>query len=150
MTIRLGLRTLVWCAGTLSALGLQGARAAEAEGRRASDGGALEEIVVTARYRSESLQNTPLSITALSGADMEARGVVNVADLTLSVPSTTLTSEGSTGGNTLVAYIRGLGQSNFSLAFQPGVPIYLDDVYQPTAFGSLLTLGDVERVEVLR
>ena len=116
MTIRLGLRTLVWCAGALTVLGLQGARAAEAEGGSASDSGALEEIVVTARYRTESLQNTPLSITALSGADMEARGVVNVADLTLSVPSTTLTSEGSTGGNTLVAYIRGLGQSNFSLA----------------------------------
>jgi iron complex outermembrane recepter protein len=150
MAIRLGLHTLVLCVGTLSALGVQGARAADEEGGRPSDSGALEEIVVTARYRTESLQNTPLSITALSGADMEARGVVNVADLTQSVPSTTLTSEGSIGGNTLVAYIRGLGQSNFSLAFQPGVPIYVDDVYQPTAFGSLLTLGDVERVEVLR
>ncbi len=58
--------------------------------------------------------------------------------------------EGSTGGNTLVAYIRGLGQANYSLAFQPGVPIYVDDIYQPTAFGSMLTLGDIERVDVLR
>jgi hypothetical protein len=65
MAIRLGLHTLVLCAGSLSALGVQGARAADEEGGRPGDSGALEEIVVTARYRTESLQNTPLSITAL-------------------------------------------------------------------------------------
>jgi iron complex outermembrane recepter protein len=140
------------CAGGWAALGANTARADENTAAAAppADNGALQEIVVTARYRSESLQNAPIAISALSGADMEARGIANVTGLTASVPSTTLTSEGSTGGNTLVAYIRGLGQANFSLAFQPGVPIYIDDIYQPTAFGSLLTLGDVERVEVLR
>jgi iron complex outermembrane recepter protein len=115
-----------------------------------ANGGELQEIVVTARFRSESLQNTPISISALSGADLEARGVVDITGLTASVPSTQLVREGSTGGNSLVAYIRGLGQDNFSLSFQPGVPIYVDDIYQPTAFGSLLTLGDIESVDVLR
>jgi iron complex outermembrane receptor protein len=113
-------------------------------------GGELQEIIVTARFRSETLQKTPIAITALSGADLEARGIVDVTGLTASVPSTQLVKEGSTGGNTLVAYIRGLGQANYSLSFQPGVPIYLDDIYQPTAFGSLMTLGDIERVDVLR
>jgi iron complex outermembrane recepter protein len=143
------------CAGGWAALGWEAARADEENSSppaaaAPADTGALQEIVVTARYRTESLQNAPISISAVSAADMEARGIANVTNLTASIPSTTLTSEGSTGGNTLVAYIRGLGQANFSLAFQPGVPIYIDDIYQPTAFGSLLTLGDVERIEVLR
>jgi iron complex outermembrane recepter protein len=114
------------------------------------DTGALEEITVTARFRSESLQQAPISITAITGDQIEDRGITDVSDLTQSVPSTTLTKEGAQGGSALVAYIRGLGQTNYSLAFQPGVPIYVDGVYQPTAFGSLLTLGDVERVDVLR
>jgi iron complex outermembrane receptor protein len=116
----------------------------------AASGGELQEVVVTARYRSESLQKAPIAITALTAADLEARGDTTVADIAASVPSTTLTKEGAQGGSALVAYVRGLGQSNYSLAFQPGVPIYVDDIYQPTAFGSLLTLGDIERVDVLR
>jgi iron complex outermembrane recepter protein len=110
----------------------------------------LEEIVVTARYRDESLQTTPISITALSGTDLEARGMTNVLDLTEVAPSTTLVKLGATGGSALVAYVRGLGQASHALAFEPGVPIYIDDIYQPTAFGSALTLGDVESVNVLR
>jgi iron complex outermembrane recepter protein len=116
----------------------------------AANSGELEEVVVTARYRSESLQRAPIAITALTAADLDNRGITTVADIAASVPSTTLTKEGAQGGSALVAYVRGLGQSNYSLAFQPGVPIYVDDVYQPTAFGSLLTLGDIERVDVLR
>jgi iron complex outermembrane recepter protein len=137
-----------------SALSTFGADMARAEDQPAADQPAkaaeLEEIVVTARYRAESLQDTPISISALNAADLEARGITDVTGLTSVTPSTTLVKEGSTGGNTLVAYIRGLGQANYSLAFQPGVPIYVDDIYQPTAFGSMLTLGDIERVDVLR
>jgi iron complex outermembrane recepter protein len=117
---------------------------------RPADTGELEEVTVTARFRSESLEKAPISITALTGDELAQRGIVNVADLSATIPSTTLTKEGAQGGSALVAYIRGLGQSNYSLAFQPGVPIYVDGIYQPTAFGSLLTLGDVERVDVLR
>lgn len=168
-TVSLGAMTAMF-AGLLTTLGTHSARAeniapadsqSEAGSQVASSGpgdaaagaagsGELLEIVVTARYRTENLQKTPIAITALSAADLEARGMTDVTDLTAAVPSTELVREGSTGGSALVAYIRGLGQSNFSLAFQPGVPIYVDDIYQPTAFGSLLTLGDIERVDVLR
>jgi iron complex outermembrane recepter protein len=111
--------TLIACAaaGTASQ---NPARAEEAPAARPADTGELQEITVTARYRSESLQVTPISISALSSGDLESRGITNVTDLTASVPSTTLTTEGSTGGNTLVAYIRGLGQSNFSPGFPTG------------------------------
>jgi iron complex outermembrane recepter protein len=141
----------------VGALSTFGAAMARADDQGAADQPAknaapaeLDEIVVTARYRAESLQDTPISISALNASDLEARGITDVTGLTAVTPSTTLVKEGSTGGNTLVAYIRGLGQANYSLAFQPGVPIYVDDIYQPTAFGSMLTLGDIERVDVLR
>ena len=124
--------------------------AAQSTSDRPADTGELQEVTVTARYRAEGLEKTPISITALTGDELTQRGIVNVADLSATIPSTTLTKEGAQGGSALVAYIRGLGQLNYSLAFQPGVPIYVDDIYQPTAFGSLLTLGDVERVDVLR
>jgi iron complex outermembrane recepter protein len=138
--------------GALSSLDIGLARAQEQAPAEVSQGptAELSEIVVTARYRAESLQTTPISISALNSADLEARGITDVTGLTGSTPSTTLVKEGSTGGNTLVAYVRGLGQANYSLAFQPGVPIYVDDIYQPTAFGSLLSLGDVESVNILR
>jgi iron complex outermembrane recepter protein len=141
----------------LGALAMVAAECARAEDQATvkdsaatADSGALQEVVVTARYRAENLQDTPISISAFNAADLEARGITDVTGLTSVSPSTTLVKEGSTGGNTLVAYIRGLGQANYSLAFQPGVPIYVDDIYQPTAFGSTLTLGDIESVDVLR
>ena len=141
--------------GALSTFGADNARAddqgpAAAPAARADAPAQLEEIVVTARYRAENLQDTPIAITALSGADLAARGITDVTNLTASVPSTTLVKLGSTGGSALVAYVRGLGQASHALAFQPGVPIYIDDIYQPTAFGSALTLGDIESVNVLR
>jgi iron complex outermembrane recepter protein len=138
--------------GALSSLGVGLARAQDQAPAEVSEApqAELSEIVVTARYRAESLQNTPIAITALNAGELESRGITDVTGLTASTPSTTLVKEGSTGGNTLVAYVRGLGQANYSLAFQPGVPIYVDDIYQPTAFGSTLSLGDVESVNVLR
>jgi iron complex outermembrane receptor protein len=138
--------------GALSYLEVGPARAQDQAPAEVSETPAAElsEIVVTARYRAESLQSTPIAISALNADELAARGVSDVTGLTASTPSTTLVKEGSTGGNTLVAYVRGLGQANYSLAFQPGVPIYVDDIYQPTAFGSLLNLGDVESVNILR
>ncbi len=148
----IGLRTAsVMFVGALSTLGVPIARADD-QGVVDSKGATaeLEEVVVTARYRAEGLQTTPIAITALTAGDLQARNITDVTGLTAFTPSTTLVKEGSTGGNALVAYVRGLGQANFSLAFQPGVPIYVDDIYQATAYGSLLTLGDVESVDILR
>jgi iron complex outermembrane recepter protein len=137
--------------GALSTFGAATARADDQPSTAPANAPAeLEEVVVTARYRAESLQTTPIAISALNSGDLEARGITDVSGLSAFTPSTTLVKEGSTGGNTLVAYIRGLGQANYSLAFQPGVPIYVDDIYQPTAYGSMLTLGDIESVDVLR
>jgi iron complex outermembrane recepter protein len=136
------------CVGACGGLGSHAAFADDNTAPAAP--GLLEEIVVTARYRAESLEQTPIAITALSANDLNARGISTVTDLSVQVPSTTLVKFGSTGGAALVAYVRGTGQASHALAFQPGVPIYVDDIYQPTSYGSSLSLGDIESVEILR
>ncbi len=114
-----------------------------------SDGG-LGEITVTARYRSENLQRTPIAITALNGDQLAARGFSTVLDVAKVAPNVTLQQAGASGGKSAVAYIRGVGQSDFTLSFEPGVGMYLDDVYYGTIFGSIFNLADIDHVEVLR
>jgi iron complex outermembrane receptor protein len=136
--------------GPLLALGAA-AQAAESAAQNTTDNAnKLEEVVVTARYVAENLQETPIAITALSGEALEARGFNNVVDVTKVAPNVTLQQSGSNGGKAAVAYIRGVGQSDFTLAFEPGVGFYLDDVYFGTIFGAMFDLGDIDHVEVLR
>lgn len=119
-------------------------------GVAADDAGGLEEIVVTARFVTESLQNTPISISAVTAADLDARGVTDIAGLARNAPNVTL-GEGTGGfGKSAVAYIRGVGQHDALPAFEPGVGFYIDDVYHGTLFGAPLELTDVDRVEILR
>jgi iron complex outermembrane receptor protein len=124
------------------------ARAADAAA--ADTGSQLEEITVTARYRTENLQQTPIAITALSGDQLEAHGFDNIVDLDKVAPNVTLQQSGASGGKTAVAYIRGVGQNDFTLSFEPGVGMYMDDVYFGTTFGAMFALGDIDRVEILR
>ena len=128
----------------------QGAAAPPAAAQSDADGTHVEEVVVTARFRKESLQETPIAMTALTGAQLERQGVTNIEQVAQSAPNVVLQQGPGEGGRSLVAFIRGVGQSQFLFALQPGVGIYIDDVYQATAFGSILDLIDVDRVEVLR
>ena len=113
-------------------------------------GGELESITVTARYKAENLQTTPIAITALNGDQLAARGFTSVLDVSKVAPNVTLQQAGASGGKAAVAYIRGVGQSDFTLSFEPGVGFYMDDVYYGTIFGSIFNLGDIDHVEVLR
>src|SRR5271170_3549269 len=112
--------------------------------------GALEEIVVTAAMRHEQLQTTPIAITALTGEDLQARNLVNIADVGAYGPSTVLAPLGAGWGATMAAFIRGVGLGDNILSFEPGVPTYIDDVYIGRPQGAMLDLLDLERVEVLR
>ncbi|MCP5145918.1 MAG: TonB-dependent receptor, partial [Gammaproteobacteria bacterium] len=112
--------------------------------------GAIDEMVVSARFREESLQDTPLAITAVSGAEMELRGLTDVTDLDAFSPSTVIAPLGAGWGSTAAAFIRGVGLGDNSLSFEPGVPIYIDDVYHGRPQGAIMDLLDLERVEVLR
>ncbi len=110
----------------------------------------IEEIVVTARFQEESLQEIPLAITAISADKLEANGAQNVIDVADWAPNVTMDQLGSGWGPTLAANIRGLGFGDFKGTSDPTVSIYLDDVVLGRPTGAILDLMDLERVEVLR
>ena len=113
--------------------------------------GTLQEIVVTAEYRSEKLQQTALSITALTGDALSERNITNLENLAQAVPNMTLFQANAAYGKTMAASIRGIGQSDFNFASsEQGVGIYVDDVYFANTFGSMFDLLDVDQIEVLR
>ncbi|WP_287459000.1 TonB-dependent receptor [Sphingomonas sp.] len=111
---------------------------------------AVNDIVVTAQFRAQRLQDTPIAITATTGAALEARSLTSVTDLTATAPNVNLSSASGLNGSAVNAYIRGIGQNDSSFALEPGVGIYIDDVYYGTTFGAILDLNDLDRVEVLR
>lgn len=110
----------------------------------------LKEIVVTAQFREQNLQETPIAITAIDAGTLEARGQQSVADLGNYAPNVSLSQASSIQGNAVAAFIRGIGQSDASFALEPGVGIYIDDIYYGTTFGAVMDLNDLQRVEVLR
>ncbi|MBP1685900.1 MAG: TonB-dependent receptor, partial [Deltaproteobacteria bacterium] len=122
-----------------------------ATGKKAQAAGAVEveEITVTAEKREESIQETPISVTALTGASLEAKGVTNVVDLATIVPNMRVTDSPGSPSTTTIS-IRGLGQGNIDPSFSPKVGLYVDGVYISQLKGSNLDLEDLERVEVLR
>jgi iron complex outermembrane receptor protein len=110
---------------------------------------AMEEIVVTARKREETLQDVPIAVTSLSGDQLQAVGVEDITALSQSVPNVTLENSRATN-STLTAFIRGVGQQDPVAGFEQGVGIYLDDVYLNRPQGAVLDVYDVERIEILR
>ena len=110
----------------------------------------LSEIVVTAQFRKENLQTTPIAITAITSQMIEDRSMTNVQDVAADVPSATLLKGSTAFGPSMVAFIRGIGQYDQDPAYEPGVGVYVDDVYYATITGSGLDLLDLARVEVLR
>jgi iron complex outermembrane recepter protein len=120
-----------------------------AEAQAVPEGG-LEEVIVTAQFRQQSAQDTPLALTAISADMLEARSMTSVADVTAQAPNVTLKPAAGPFGPTLQAFIRGVGQYDFNYALEPGVGMYIDDVYFSTITGSNFDLLDLERIEVLR
>ncbi len=109
----------------------------------------LEEVIVTARKREESLQEFAGAITALSG-DMFSANVINhMQDLRNMVPNLYL-DEDLGGSSTVKIFVRGVGIDNPAVSFDSPVGIYVDGVYMARAFGALTDLYDIERVEFLR
>jgi iron complex outermembrane receptor protein len=111
----------------------------------------LGEIVVTARKREENLQNVPISIAAISGKDLEERGIADVGALTNSTPNLEINNGRTDGGaSTAQIMIRGVGQNDFLIPNDPGVGLYVDDVYVARSSGGVSSLVDIQSIEVLR
>src|SRR6185295_2216802 len=81
---------------------------------------------------------------------IQDRGLTNITELGQAMPNVRLTMGGSAFGNTAQNEIRGIGQGDFNFAFEPGVGMYVDDVYYATMFGTVFDLLDLDRGEVIR
>ena len=120
-----------------------------AESAEEPTAGIDNEIVVTARRRSEVLQDVPIAVTAYTGEQLEREGAIDITDVGDTTPNVTL--ETSRGTNTtLTAFIRGIGQQDPVAGFEQGVGLYLDDVYLNRPQAAVLDIYDVDRIEILR
>ena len=109
----------------------------------------LEEVIVTATRREESLMEVPIAVTAISGEELANFGVLDLTYIAQMSPNTTLKVSRGTN-TTLTAFIRGVGQQDPVAGFESGVGIYLDDVYLNRPQAGVMDIYDVERIEVLR
>jgi len=107
----------------------------------------LEEVIVTAERRQASVQEIPMSVTAITADRMDAMGIRSSQDLQNIVPGLTIRSP-QIGQNNFV--IRGIGGANDDVSSDSGVGVYVDDIYMARTSAANLTLYDLERVEVLR
>lgn len=126
-----------------------GAALAQEQAKDAEADVKLERIEVTARRTIENLQTVPVAVTSLGEEELAQRGVDNITSVQQYSPNTTLQVSRGTN-STLTAYIRGIGQQDPLWGFEPGVGIYIDDVYMARPQGAALDVYDVERIEVLR
>ncbi|MBA4793162.1 MAG: TonB-dependent receptor [Phenylobacterium sp.] len=109
----------------------------------------VDELVVTARRREESLKDVPVAVTAVTGERLAATGATDITNLQQTTPN--LTVQVARGSNsTLISFIRGVGQQDPLWGFEPGVGLYVDDVYVARPQGAVLDIFDIERMEVLR
>ena len=112
----------------------------------------IDDIVVTARRREESLQEVPISVTAMTGAQLEARQIYAMDQLSAAVPNLEFDKAAPSSGSSSVGqiFIRGIGQADYTPVTDPGVALYVDGIYIGRSPGNVLDLVDIERVEVLR
>ena len=107
------------------------------------------DIIVTARRREEVLQDVPIAVTSLGAERLEQTGATDITALQQQTPNATVqVARGS--NSTLISFIRGVGQQDPLWGFEPGVGLYIDDVYVARPQGAVLDIFDINRIEVLR
>ncbi|MEO8455959.1 MAG: TonB-dependent receptor [Sphingomicrobium sp.] len=149
-------RVLAMFAAGWSTLSVPPARAQEAPGLRSTQADealpdrGLEDIIITARRRPEPLQRTPVSVVTMSKEDLESRSVTNLRSLQNFVPNLTFAPSQNVGEAAANVFIRGIGQEDFGVGAEAGVGFYVDGVYFARSLGMMMSLVDVDRIEVLR
>lgn len=111
--------------------------------------GVFEEVLVTARKRTETAQRVPIPITALSQEQLQTRNMTEIRDIERLSPNTSI-QYSSVNGTAAQIFMRGIGQTNWSSTQDPKIGMYVDGVYLSRPQGGLLDFMDIERVEVLR
>ncbi|MCP3960029.1 MAG: TonB-dependent receptor [bacterium] len=124
--------------------------AAEAEEEAVAPEDMISDVItVTARKREESLQEVPVAVSVIEGEMLEDAGAADISEIQADVPNLSI-FEGRGQSTTMTAFMRGVGQADPLWGVDPGVGLYLDDVYIARPQGALLDVYDVERIEVLR
>ncbi len=117
-----------------------------AQAQAAEDETRLEEITVTAQKRSQNLQQVPVAISAITSDGLATQGVATTTELSVVVPGLNITQQLAS----IAPIIRGVGNYNAAPGAEGAVATYVDGVYQPDAYGAILSLSNIERIEVLR
>ena len=133
----------------LSVFGMSIAPIAWSQSSDDEDTVALDDVKVTARRVEESIQDIPIAVTSFSREDLEDAQADNLDSLNGAVPNMNLV-QGRGSATSANIYIRGIGQPDALQTFDPGVGVYVDGVYLSRIQGALMSLHDVERIEVLR
>lgn len=112
----------------------------------------LEEVVVSARKREESLQDTPVAVSAFTANELKIRNIRSTNQLADVTPNLTFDSNAPASGSNASSqiFIRGIGQTDFTAVTDPGAGLYVDGVYYARSIGGSLDFLDLERVEILR
>jgi len=142
-------RFLLTMAMTLLAMATLPATALAQDESEEGSASMLEEVIVTATRREESLMEVPIAVTAITGEELQSFGVLDITYISQMSPNTTLKVSRGTN-TTLTAFIRGVGQQDPVAGFESGVGLYLDDVYLNRPQAAVMDIYDVERIEVLR
>jgi len=108
----------------------------------------IQEIVVTAQKRGESIQKVPISITALSSADIQEKGLRDALGLTQNVPGLQVNNVFQSSNPTI--FLRGVGVNDYNPASSGAVGVTVDEVFLNSGVGQLFQLYDVDRIEVLK
>ncbi len=108
----------------------------------------LEEVIVTAQKRSQSLQDVPVAVTALTGQQIADAEIRDIRSLQLLSPSVNVTQAAAAYQTTIS--IRGIGTSGFNPGLEPSVGVFVDGVYRSRTGSSIGDFNSIERVEILR
>ncbi len=122
---------------------------AQSDPEEEGSSGVIEEVIVTATRREESLMDVPIAVTAITGEELQDFGILDLTNIAQMSPNTTLKVSRGTN-TTLTAFIRGVGQQDPVAGFESGVGLYLDDVYLNRPQAAVMDIYDVERIEILR
>ncbi len=109
----------------------------------------IKDIVVSARRRDETLQQTPIAITALAPMQLENKATVNIGDLQGAAPNVLITNQ-ATGAAAANVSIRGLTFADVDKSFDPTVAVVVDGVFIGTSTGQFFDFFDIDQIEVLR
>lgn len=109
----------------------------------------IEEVIVSAQRRAQSLQEVPVAVTAIDAESMELKQVTNVLDLQYQIPNISIATNTGTANGARI-FLRGVGEDESRPSADPAVGIYVDGVYVGRQVGALFDLVDLEQIEVLR